>query len=383
MSLNVIPDAVQEFNSFLSMAQKVQDIRKTETILPINAMSAWCTPGSVKADLSLKSGLVSPGEFDSELSIVLASHTLFKNKDTGQYYKLNYTDFCKNISNIDKQALLWGFWRSTYEYIMKDRMITCRKCGLKQLTSATLDDVLHQDSYYPWDKTDSKGNYISFLEYREKYEIEYGDVVYVFEARLPSIYDNNKIISSIDVVELNKRFEKFGTPYSDADRALLVTDRAGLYEKKDPNKITWSKSEQELKKTLEEFIPTQVLAEYLNKYDDDFDKYKPKFYAKSVCECGNEFNIKVDLEVELSYRKQVEMLGLDPEVITEAINPLYIPESEASLNSNTQMINPFISEEVQTSLDFNTLDIKNMVRNVPSNEEDNSELENSSLTIKE
>ena len=80
-------------NSFLSIAQKVVELKKTITFLPIVKKFAHCHCVLVGDDLGLRTTLTNPVGYDRELIKLLHAHAEISETDDGKSTKYNRNRF--------------------------------------------------------------------------------------------------------------------------------------------------------------------------------------------------------------------------------------------------------------------------------------------------
>jgi hypothetical protein len=372
--------ALNNISPFLDTVKNLYNLKKTETYLHINNTSGWCVPLSISADLMLRTGLVSPVEFERELSNVLFEHTYFRTAE-GREYQPTGENFFKQISIYDRTAVLWGVEKATYGDIIKDREIYCpnNSCRKEQKVTITLDELIQEDTYYLWDKKDDSDKIIPFFKYRKDFIVEDGDIEYVFRARIPSIYDNNEVMKRLDNKTISDRLRRNESHYTDIDRTILVTSGLGLKSKGNRFNPIFTENVDEIRISLDKYFPAHIIRDFLNSYDKDFKKYEPKYYSKRVCPfCGKKFKFHVDLEVELFFRITIERAKRDLSDITDSIN-YYSLDDEADDTSDSNDINSSNSEKVLTDSLFNddelneTIEVESSETSLSEELADNSE----------
>ena len=93
-------------SSFLAAAEAVAGIKKQEVPLPIAQKQAIVTPLRVGDDLSLRSSLTSPVNYDREMTRMMYDHTEVVLAEGEVPVKENFERFCATLSNIDKICLI-------------------------------------------------------------------------------------------------------------------------------------------------------------------------------------------------------------------------------------------------------------------------------------
>lgn len=288
---------------FLDAASSISGIKKVEAYLPIVGKSVQITSLTVGDDLSLRSSLTSPVGYDRDIIQILHAHTEFVEEERNVQYPLQ--KFCQQISNIDKLSLLWGLYKSTYDTLSDEKEFICenKECGHKFREVIYLDDLIHEDTYTLWDKVDESGNVVPFYNYAYEIQVIYQDYVYEFATSLPSIQNNNRILSKISIDVLQQNLEKIGTIFTRSQQMALLTKAVRLSGKNNQIQPAETDSLEEILITFQNHIPFTVGEEFFEKYSSEFDKYVPKYYKILRCPlCGNTFNYNIDLEVEFFRR---------------------------------------------------------------------------------
>lgn len=288
---------------FLDAAASISGIKKVEAFLPIAGKSVQITSLNVGDDLSLRSSLTSPVGYDRDMIQILHAHSEFVEEQQNVQYPLQ--KFCQQISNIDKISLLWGLYKSTYDTLSGERKIICEKedCKHEFKDIIYLDDLIHEDTYVVWDKFDENGNVVQFYNYIHEIQVIYQDYVYEFATRLPSIQNNNNILSKISIDVLQQNLEKIGTIFTRSQQMALLTKAVRLSGKNNQFQTAETDNINEILVTFHNHIPFIVGEEFFEKYSEEFDKYVPKYYKILKCPlCGHQFNYNVDLEVEFFRR---------------------------------------------------------------------------------
>lgn len=294
---------------FLDIASKMCTVKTTETVLPIAKKVCYVNPLLVGDDLELRSSLTSPVGYDRSLIQLLYKHTLIS-EETGNV-KPEFTKFCTELSNFDKLSLIWALYKSTYETLARQKKIKCTNkaigCQNEITTDINLDELIHDDTYTPWDEVDAEGNEISFTAFRYPVHITFNDIVYSFNTRLPSIQDNNIMLGAISTDVLQKNLDTIGSVFTRPQQMCLLVDAMRIASSNNSFEPVETTNPQEIMLTLQSYIPFTVAEEFFKQYNEKFDKYVPKFYKEVTCPvCGHVFNHNVDLEIEF-FRRSVRL----------------------------------------------------------------------------
>jgi len=277
---------------FLELASRAAGVKKTETTLPIAKKGAQVTPLLVGDDLSLRSSLTSPVGYDREIVGLIHNHTEIIEED--QNIQMPYDQFCREISNLDKLSLLWALYKSTYESLAKERQIQCPKqnCKKEFKIDIYLDELIHEDTYTPWDQSQP------FYEYGYPISVEKNGFIYEFITKIPSIQDNNRLLSTVSIEILQKNLDQSGSVFSKPQQMVLLTKAARLTSKEDGATAETDVLEEMLV-TFHGNIPFTVSEEFFEKYNEHFSKYVPNFYKQVTCPfCNHSYQYPVDLEVK-------------------------------------------------------------------------------------
>lgn len=287
---------------FLDAVTKINSVKKVETILPIARKVAHVTPLLVGDDLSLRTSLTSPVGYDREMIQILYNHHEFVEEDKNVKYK--YQQFCQEVSNIDKISLLWALYRSTYDTLgSKDRKMTCPKDGCKSEFTNTiyLEDLVHEDTYFPWAEE------LQFHEFVHPIIVNYeaGGQTYVYEflTRLPSIQNNNQLLSMISIDVLQKNLEAIGSIFTKPQQMSLLTKAIRISSTDGSVPTAETADLTEMLMAFQNHIPYIVSEEFFDKYNEQFSKYIPKYYKELECPmCKHKWTMNVDIELEFFRR---------------------------------------------------------------------------------
>lgn len=281
---------------FMNTLSKVSNIKKTMTALPIIKKQVNVTPLVVGDDLALRTSLTSPVFYDREMVKLIHNHIEYV--DDNEEHKINFNKFTAQTSNVDKLSLLWALFKATYETLGK-RKFTCGSENCKHNKDpfeeeVLLDEVIHEDTYTVWAEE------TPFYDYRLQIDIQYENLIYSFQSKLPSIKDNNHILSTMSNDVLQNNLENLGSVYSRAQNMALLIEAVRLQGKAEEEfEPVESSNLQEILIAFNSYIPYQVSEDFLVKYNEAFDKYVPQFYKTLKCpSCEEEVRNDFDLEVE-------------------------------------------------------------------------------------
>lgn len=285
-------------SEFLRAAEAVSNIKKQEVPLPIARKSAIVSPLRVGDDLSLRSSLTSPVNYDREMTKLLHQHTEIQEAE-GKLIRENFELFCATTSNIDKICLIWALYKTTYETLGK-RKFKCDKenCQTEFKEEILLDSLIQEDTFVGWEEDNI------FYEYLYPIDVPYDDFIYCFESRLPSIRDNNRLLSNLSIDVLQNNLDSTGAIFSRGEQMALLTKSIAI-KKKDGNITDVPKTDnmQEMLIAFKQFVPHIVSEDFFRNYREKFDKYYPKFYTMIKCPgCNNEIRFQIDLEIEFFRR---------------------------------------------------------------------------------
>jgi hypothetical protein len=289
-------------STFLKAVEAVSGIKKQEVPLPISQKLAVVTPLKVGDDLSLRSSLTSPVNYDRDIVRLLYDHTQLVLKEGETPVKENFEKFCATLSNIDKICLIWAIYKTTYDTLGK-RKLTCDKenCKAKFDKEILLEDLIQEDTFTIWEEE------IPFYEFVYPIEVKYENFIYTFDSRLPSIRDNNRLMSNLSIDALQNNLTQTGSLFTRREQMTLLSKKVSIREKSTSlDDETPSTSDmQEMLMAFTNYVDHTVSEEFFSKYRDKFDKYYPKFYTNTKCpECGAVVKFQIDLEVEF-FRRSV------------------------------------------------------------------------------
>lgn len=287
-------------SSFLKAAEAISAIKKQEVPLPIAQMQAIVTPLRVGDDLSLRSSLTSPVNYDRDISRLLYDHTEVVLAEGEAPKKENFEKFCGTTSNIDKICLIWALYKTTYE-TLGQRQFKCDKenCKTEFKEEVLLDSLIKEDTFTIWEEDKAFYNFIHEIR------VDYGNFTYIFETRLPSIRDNNRLLSNLSVDSLQNNLNQTGSIFTRREQMTLLSKSVAIIEKGQgfTNETPRTENMQEMLIAFTNYVPHIVSESFFKQYRDKFDKYYPKFYTNVTCpSCSNIIRFNIDLEVEFFRR---------------------------------------------------------------------------------
>lgn len=280
---------------FMDTITRLKGLKKTQTILPIIKKNAEVSCLMVGDEVGLRSSYTSPVLYDRELISLLNEYTVIAEEEGNK--KLSYIDFCSQLSNIDKISLIWALYKSTYEVLDSKRKITCpeESCKAKHEYEVILEDLIHEDTYTFWEEPES------FTTYGHPLEIIWAENKFEFLSKLPTIQDNNNLISRLSVKSIQQNLEKISSIFTEAQSMALVT-KAIRITLEDGTQVE-TDNPQEILMACQTAIPAKVSEGFFKQYGKKFDKYNPNFYLNVECKsCGNNFKHDIDLELEFFRR---------------------------------------------------------------------------------
>ena len=286
-----------DITNFMDAMNEVASIKKVQTILPISRKTCNISALLVGDDMELRTSLISPSGYDTQMTDLLYKHSSFAGED-GQRVNIDKTQFTSAISNIDKHALFWGIYKASYDVLDSNRTISCTNtdCDYEiKKVEIQLDDIIHDDTYTIWDKD------VPFYKYTYEISIPYQEVTFIFHSRLPSIGDNNRILALLGNQQVQENLRKLRSAFSLVERMVVNLRKIQI------NFVDGRTSETsdigEMIMSIKQGIPHSVSEEFFTQYDKHFEKYQPKFYKKLECpKCMKDIKYEVDLETEFFRR---------------------------------------------------------------------------------
>lgn len=287
-------------SSFLKAAEAVSAIKKQEVPLPIAQKQAIVTPLKVGDDLSLRSSLTSPVNYDREVTRLLYDHSEMILSEGAVPAKENFERFCASTSNIDKICLIWALYKTTYE-TLGQRSFTCDKenCKTQFKQEIQLESLIQDDTFTVWEEE------LPFYDFVYPIEVPYENFVYLFETRLPSIRDNNRLMSNLSIDALQNNLNQTGSLFTRREQMTLLSRSISIRQKGVVDGLDVPKTDnmQEMLIAFTSYVPHIVSEDFFKQYRDRFDKYYPKFYTNVNCPgCGNLIKFQIDLEIEFFRR---------------------------------------------------------------------------------
>jgi len=301
-------------SDFLGKLSEIS-VLSTETTLPIAKLGAVVSPLMVGDDISLKSSIVSPVNYEKQMLKLLYNKTkLFKGSEE---LKLSFTEFQDKLSNLDKISLIWALYKSTYKTLGKVSFI-CPECEEKFTREVTLDELIHPDTFHPWDKD------VPFNEYGYYVLVPSESVVYGVKLKLPSVRDHLKLLSLVPSYELNENINNLGAIFTKPLQLTLITGNIALFKKPEDEGIlkeikerkapvselvdklefiTETDSTQEILIAYEKHISYDVGDQILALYDEHFKDYIIKYYTNITCPaCNHSWTHDIDIELQFLRR---------------------------------------------------------------------------------
>ena len=279
-------------NSGFSILEALSKVKQREVPCPIIKQTAMTTSLMTIDDISLKTTIASPDTYDLELTKLVYNHVSFPNLEK----KPSFNEFTNNISYIDRKALIWGIFASTYGTLGKVN-IKCPYCDNEFTDEIKADDLIQPDTFTVWDKPVTFNEYVKTFDYicnlENIYKIE-------FDISLPSIYQQLNIIKLINSSKLKDNFNKVGNIFSKQEELASVIRQIKIYSKPDNPTVT---ERVILPKDIYKAVgnlPLEISDAVLNNYSEEFDKFIPQFKKPFVCaQCNNEFDYISDPAVSL------------------------------------------------------------------------------------
>ncbi|GEM_PF-1539617 len=287
-------------SSFLAAAEAVAGIKKQEVPLPIARKQAIVTPLKVGDDLALRTSLTSPVNYDREITRMLYDHSEMVLAEGATPVKENFERFCATLSNIDKICLIWALYKTTYE-TLGHRKFVCDKanCKTEFKYEILLDKLIQEDTFTVWEEEQE------FYDYIYPIEVEYEGYIYRFESRLPSIRDNNRLMSNLSIDALQNNLTQTGALFTRKEQMTLLSKAVSIRKKgmsMGPD-VPRTENMSEMLLAFSSYVPHVVSEDFFEIYRNKFDKYYPKFYTLINCpSCGNEIRFQIDLEIEFFRR---------------------------------------------------------------------------------
>lgn len=273
--------------------QSFNKIKAQQVFCPTSKIRVIVTPMTVGDDLSLKTMIVSPDVYDYQLAKLLYEHSEFPDITKS---KPTFEEFVETFSDFDKKALLWGLIASTYSNLGKQE-ISCVKCKHKFEDTIFADDLIHEDFATFWDKQEP------FNKYFYTIDIDVNDKSSDFKSisfvtSIPSIKQHFDILQLVSPESMKENYDKFGFILSKSEELSLITRQINIANFK--NEITNIDKFFDVHRAVKEYIPLNIVKNVVEKYNDHFVKYEPKFRKEYICSnCSHKFDFIVDTEMAL------------------------------------------------------------------------------------
>lgn len=276
----------------LKYLEQLKKIKQREVYCPMIKTRAITTPLMTIDDLVLKTSITSPDLYDQELSHLIYSHTSFPEVSE----KINFSQFIETSSYIDRQVLIWGIFASTYGTLGK-LDVTCPHCSYESKMEILAEDLMQEDTLTVWDKDLPYNEYILIVDkvfnLENLYKLE-------FHTSIASIKQHLDILRLIDPEKLKLNYQKFGSILSKSEELTSVTRLLKLYRTaEDQEPIIWA-GPQDIHAVIRDYITLDMADEVLDKYNEHFSQYVPKFRKPITCvNCNNLYYYSADPEVVL------------------------------------------------------------------------------------
>lgn len=276
----------------LKNLENLSRVKQREIFCPMTKMRALVSPLMTSDDLSLRTTISSPDLYDQELSSLIYSKTRFPEIQE----EISFVDFIDNLSYVDRSALIWGIFASTYGTIGKVT-VKCPHCGHEIKDEITAEQILHEDSLTPWDHDVNFKEYIHVISFEPNidglYKLE-------FHTSLPTIRQHIETLKLIPTEKIKDNYEKFGNILSKTEELCSVTREIKLWKSENDEEPNSWKSPSEIHMIINRFMTMNITDDVLDDYNLHFNKYIPNFWKDYKCpNCLNEFKYFVDPEVSL------------------------------------------------------------------------------------
>jgi predicted RNA-binding Zn-ribbon protein involved in translation (DUF1610 family) len=288
----------------LQRLQKTRQLKKRQLITPVTNYVVLMSPLQVGDDVSLRTMVSSPDLYDLEMMKLIYEHTEFPEATK----RPTFDQFLDHFSSYDRKVFLWGLYVTTYKNLPKAK-IKCPNCGNQWDEVISCEDILHPDFATFWDKE------VPYSQYELPVKIHKGlegieDITYFL--KIPSLRDYSKILKYIGNEKLKQNYEKFGSLVSKTDNLALITKKIQISylidvatsdeitpasEKKSDIGIDVIENSQQIHQAYHDLIETTDVDSLTEKFNNEFEKYDPKFYKPYTCnDCGHNFDYNIFIE---------------------------------------------------------------------------------------
>jgi hypothetical protein len=299
----------------LSKLKTFNSLRQRQVALPVAKIRAKVSPLTVRDDLSLKTMVVSVDNYDRILCKLLYDNTelidmkLPDGKDYEFKSKPSFDEFLNLISDFDKQSLLYGLYYSTYHTFNKQKIV-CPSCKNEWEEEINCDHIITKDTFRIWNEP------IEFSKYLLSIDIEVSNNPAIskfrFNTKVPTMRDHLNILKLISSDKMKDNFDKFHKILSTSEELTLITQSIEIFTKVTPAATEENPEPEETEvsekidgildvyKTINEYIPLNIIEDISKQYSDKFSHFSPKFKKEIRCDkCKNDFDFPVDIEVAL------------------------------------------------------------------------------------
>ena len=282
-------DTASVFNALSALAKS----KKREIVLPLLRKRAIVTQLLVGDDVALRTSIVSPDLYETEISKLVYNHLEFIEEGTK---KPPFEQFLRELSLIDRQVAIWGILNSSYGVVGSDLEIKCPYCGNTFVDTITYDEIFQEDTITLWSESND------FLH--DRYEVvepvnieNIKEIIFVL--RIPVVQDRISLMNLLGLDIVKENFQQLGTAFTDRDNLTLITAKLCVNVNGVIHELTHM---QDIHMAYSSYIPHYLAKEALNKYNEKYGKYVPNFRKPYVCAketCKKEFDYVVDPEISL------------------------------------------------------------------------------------
>jgi len=278
----------------------INEIRNHEIYCPIAKVRGLMSPLHASDDMKLKTMIVSIDLYDQELSALLYNHCRFPELES-QNITVSWKDFLEGMSYLDRQVMLWGLFAATYK-TLDPQTISCPYCSNEITDTIHANDLLQDDSLVQWEHSDPFTEYTFPIEYVIESETSAIDKV-VFHTQLSNISRHIELLGIIPSEKLRQNYEKSNSLFSSTEELTSVTTKFEIVYK-DPEKESFvTDNLRQIHMLIQTQVTLDVSEDVLEKFDDHFNKYVPRFYKKYECStCKRDFTYNVNLELSFFRR---------------------------------------------------------------------------------
>ena len=283
------PPSINPVADVFSALDNLSKAKRHELILPLLKKRCYVTQLLVGDDVSLRTTLASPDLYEREITQLVYNHLEYIDED-----KPSFNNFLKKLSHIDRQVLIWGILKTSYNVLGEKESIKCPHCETTFTDKVTYDEVFQDDTITLW--AEPQDFLLDRVETIETVALDNISEM-KFYTKIPVIQDRINMMGLLGYETVKENFKSYGSFFTDSENLSVITDKIQVTLNNNPVDIT---TMQEIHITYTQYIPHAISKKIQESYDKKYNKYAPFFRKPYTCgKCKKEFDYVVDPEINL------------------------------------------------------------------------------------